>query len=79
MIRCKFICLSIEPNQPSYPDHNAGSKVTMDARWEPKIPEDERFQKWTPSGSLVFHIDNPKAVEEFKVGSHYYVDLTLAV
>jgi hypothetical protein len=38
------------------------------------IPENERFHKYTPSGSLEMTIDNPPAADYFKPQHEYYLD-----
>lgn len=40
------------------------------------IPENERFHKYTPNGSITLTIDNPAAAEQFKPQHTYYVDFT---
>lgn len=44
------------------------------AQYDPTIPEDQRFQKATPSGSCELQIDNPVALALFELGVDYYVD-----
>ena len=39
-------------------------------------PEDQRFSKATPSGSLRMQVDNPAALEQFEPGKAYYLDFT---
>ena len=41
-------------------------------------PENVRFTKATPSGSIRLAIDNPAAMEQFQCGDQYYVDFTPA-
>jgi hypothetical protein len=53
-----------------------GKKLTFETRYDTTIPEDQRFQKATPSGSIEMQIDNPIALEQFKLGGDYYVDFT---
>jgi len=53
-----------------------GKKLTFETRYDNSIPEDRRFQKATPTGSIDMHIDNPAALEQFKLGSDYYVDFS---
>lgn len=43
------------------------------------IPENERYHKYTPSGTIEIVIDNPPAAEQFKLGESYYVDFTAVV
>lgn len=69
MVRAKLIVSAI--TQYVY-----GTKVHFQAQYDSSIPEDQRFQKATPSASAEFHIDNPAALEQFKLGESYYVDFT---
>jgi hypothetical protein len=39
-------------------------------------PENERFHKYTPSGTLEMTVDNPTALSGFKLGAYYYLDFT---
>ena len=32
--------------------------------------------KYTPSGAITMTIDNPEALDQFKVGDEFYVDFT---
>jgi hypothetical protein len=41
-------------------------------------PENVRFTKATPWGTINMGIDNPAALEQFEVGKQYYVDFTPA-
>jgi hypothetical protein len=41
-------------------------------------PENERFHRATPSGTIEMSVDNPAALEQFKVGDTYYIDFTPA-
>lgn len=43
-------------------------------------PENERFHKYTPSGTLEIWVDNPPVAEWFKanLGKSVYLDMTLA-
>jgi hypothetical protein len=40
------------------------------------IPENERFHKYTPNGSITLTIDNLAAAEQFKPQHTYYLDFT---
>lgn len=53
-------------------------KLRFDAQYAPDVPEDQRFQKATPSAHAEFCIDNPAALEQFKLGDVYYVDFSPA-
>ena len=39
-------------------------------------PENQRFHKYTPQGSLTMVVDNPSALEKFVLGEAYYLDFT---
>ena len=57
--------------------HDWGASVlNFETRYDDTIPEDQRFQKATPSGSAEFTIDNPTALSQFEVGEDYYVDFS---
>lgn len=51
-----------------------GKTLKFTTHYDASIPEDQRFQKATPSGSFEMTVDNPAALEQFKLGQHYYVD-----
>lgn len=55
-----------------------GKTLKFAAQYDTTIPEDQRFQKATPSASAEFQIDNPAALEQFKLGEYYYLDFTPA-
>ena len=55
-----------------------GQELEFTAQYDPNIPEDARFQKATSSASAKYMIDNPAALEQFKIGDCYYVDFTPA-
>lgn len=44
------------------------------AVYDPSLPEDQRFCKATPSGTLEMTVDNPNA--RFELGTFYYLDFT---
>ena len=56
----------------------ASRTLRFEAQYDESIPEDQRFQKATPSGFCELQIDNPKALEQFELGATYYVDFTPA-
>jgi hypothetical protein len=57
-----------------------GRKVTLMPQYDQSIPEDQRFQKATPSGHIEMQIDNPPVAEFFEanLGKAFYVDFTPA-
>lgn len=52
------------------------TEVHLIPNYDDKIPEDQRYSKYTPSGSVVMYIDNPPAQEFFVLGQTYYIDFT---
>ena len=50
-----------------------GTTVEFACRYDQNTPEDQRFQKATPSGSITMQVDNPVALEQFKLGKTFYV------
>lgn len=37
-------------------------------------PENQKFQKYTPSGSIELMVDNPAVEAQFSLGGEFYVD-----
>jgi hypothetical protein len=68
-IRCKMRLEDVVRNSWG------GRKAFFSCAYDDTIPEDQRFQKATPSGSAEFVIDNPKASEQLVIGEYYYLDL----
>jgi hypothetical protein len=56
-----------------------GTELTLSPQYDETIPEDRRFAKATPSGSLTMYVDNPPAAEFFKLGEAYYLDFIPAL
>lgn len=52
------------------------TKLKFLCQYDQRLAEDVSFCKATPSGSAEFVVDNPAALEQFKVGECYYVDFT---
>lgn len=48
------------------------------AQYDDTIPEDQKFQKATPTAVAEFNVDNPAALAQFELGKCYYVDFTAA-
>lgn len=46
------------------------------AQYDPSVPEDQRYAKYTPMGELRIQVDNPNVV--FEPGKQYYLDFTPA-
>lgn len=73
-VRAKFQLQSVTSNAWSPTAKNLKFSCTYDT----SIPEDQRFQKATPSGSFEMLVDNPAALDQFNLGDFYYVDFTPA-
>lgn len=67
-IRAKFRCTQ-ETRNAWNPDART---YKFDATYDPEIPEDQRYAKATPCGSLEMLVDNPSA--QFVLGDYYYLD-----
>lgn len=71
-VRAKFKVSSIK-----HVDWNPDVRVVeLHAVTADGIPENERYHKYTPNGTIQITIDNPPAAEAFKLGNAYYVDFT---
>lgn len=71
MVRAKLRLSSVTPQ-------GEGRLLRFDAQYDDKTPEDQRFQKATPSGHAELVVDNPAALDKFEAGKAYYVDFTPA-
>lgn len=52
--------------------------LRFNCQYDTNIPEDQRFQKATPSGFCEMQVDNPAALSQFELGGDYYIDFTPA-
>lgn len=73
-IRAKFSVNRVEAH--NYGNGFVANKVFFTPQYDPDSPEDQRFQKATPSGELWMQIDNPAAIAEFVPGRAYYLNFT---
>lgn len=71
-VRAKFKLIEITAT------HWGSKRLKFSCEYDSTIPEDQRFQKATPTGSIEMQIDNPAAVEQFALGKTYYADFTPA-
>jgi hypothetical protein len=72
MVRAKMTVTAVK--EYSY----GGKEITMQPQYDTSIPEDQRFQKATPSGLITMQIDNPAAIAQLPLGGSFYVDFTPA-
>jgi len=67
-VRSKMHLVSITEHE------HGGNTLRFETRYDDTIPEDQRFQKATPTGYIEMQIDNPSAYAMFEIGKDYYVD-----
>ena len=76
MVRCKMVCTQKTDTFDQWatptPSHNR-SVVKLTAA---NGPLNKTWAKYTPSGSIELQIDNPAAMDQFKLGQAYMVDFT---
>ena len=70
-VRAKFKVISVT-------EHEAGLKFVKLAPVTGGSPENEKFFKYTPSGTIEMGTINPSVAEQFKPGTTFYVDFTPA-
>lgn len=73
-VRAKFKCIS--HTQHSYSQNQEHPQVTykFQAVYDDGTPENQRYSKATPSGSLEILVDNPDV--NFRLGRDYYLDFS---
>jgi hypothetical protein len=69
-VRAKFRCASVE----TYAQTSGHRNYRFSAMYDPEVPEDQRYAKYTPTGSLTITVDNPAV--NFEPGKDYYLDFT---
>lgn len=71
-IRSKFRLTSIISTEwsPGY----TSKKYVFETQYDSTIPEDQRFCKATPNGTIEMVVDNPVAQAAFELGKDYYFD-----
>ena len=72
MVRAKFQVTAITEHVWG----NGVKTVRFEPRYDASIPEDQRFAEATPSGELSITVNNPAALEQFKLGQQFYLDFT---
>lgn len=70
MVRGKFTVSEITSYQ------YGSQKITLAAQYDPNLPEDQKYAKATPSGTITMTVDNPPAAEYLEIGKSFYVDFT---
>lgn len=69
-IRAKFQVTSITEMAWS----KTHREITLSPQYDTSIPEDRRFAKATPAGSLTMTVDNPAASDQLELGKFFYLD-----
>ena len=72
MVRGKFTVSEITTYQ------YGSKKITLQALYDPNLPEDQKYAKATPSGTITMQVDNPPAADYLEIGKAFYVDFTRA-
>jgi hypothetical protein len=52
--------------------------IVFDAVCNDGTPENQRFHRYTPAGTVDITVDNPSAAEFFVLGQEYYLDFSKA-
>lgn len=73
-VRAKFRCMSETHKKWGPEDSHVTRSYEFMAVYDEITPEDRRFAKATPSGSITITVDNPAVV--FEPGRSYYLDFT---
>lgn len=87
MVRAKFVVTSIETQMGTVKDQETGEykpspiqTIKMQPVYANNDPNHENSKFWaaSPGGRLELNCVNPKAVEQFTLGTEFYVDFTPA-
>ena len=75
--RCKFTVrtVTVERAHINYTDALDEEKISMQAEYDPRDTEDNKFSRATPSGSLDFRLSNPNLLGKFRPGQKFYLTL----
>jgi hypothetical protein len=75
-VRAKFRCTFETLKKWGPEDSQVTRSYEFMAAYDPAVPEDQRYAKASPSGSLTIQVDNPAVT--FEPGKSYYLDFTPA-
>lgn len=73
-VRAKFRCSTETHKRWGPADSQTARSYEFNAVYDPDVPEDQRYAKASPSGSLAIQVDNPNVT--FEPGRQYYLDFT---
>jgi hypothetical protein len=71
MVRAKFR-LMMKTEAANIP----GATLKFETMYDPECPEDDRYCRATPSGTLEMRVDNPDVLQRLKLGAIYYLTFT---
>lgn len=74
-VRAKFRCTAEKTSRWSE-GADPSRSYEFSALYDPSVPEDQRYAKATPTGTLTIGVDNPAVA--FVPGRAYYLDFTEA-
>lgn len=74
MVRAKFRVTKVA--KTVYGAAAGQMEVTLAPEYDTTIPEDARFSKATPSGTIQLFVDNPLASDYLELGKYFYIDFT---
>ncbi|NUP19885.1 MAG: hypothetical protein HOZ81_28155 [Streptomyces sp.] len=75
-VRAKFRCTTETHKKWGPSDEQVTRSYEFMAQYDPDVPEDQRYAKYTPTGTLTIQVDNPAV--SFEPGKAYYLDFTPA-
>lgn len=74
-IRAKFYFEGVKTIRNHY--GSEWKELVFRTQYDNTIPEDQRFQKATPTGVITMQVDNPAALEYFgQPGGYFYADFS---
>lgn len=73
-VRAKFRCQFETNKRWGQQDDQVTRSYEFSAVYDADLPEDQRFAKATPVGTLTMQVDNPAVT--FEIGKQYYLDIT---
>lgn len=76
-VRAKFVVQSYETRLDRSGDGAELRTVKLTAVYS-DTPENKKFFRWTPNGTIEIGVLNPEAWKQFELGKEYYVDFTPA-
>lgn len=73
-VRAKFYVSAVTEHSGD----SVARTIKMSAAYDDGIPENQRFHKSTPSGTLEMYVTNPEAIKALEVGKFYYLEISPA-